>query len=58
MLEKERPHVVKTLEEIDQETALHQYDQRNVQDRRRAAVFYIDKGKALLYKTQSEDCSF
>ena len=41
----EKQLVTRTLAEIDLETALHEFDTVDNTKRRRAAVFYVDKGK-------------
>ena len=38
--------VMRALEEVDLDTALHQFDKKSEADRRRAAVFYVDKGNS------------
>ena len=40
----ERELVTRTLAEIDLDTALHEFDKVDTTKRRRAAVFYVDKG--------------
>merc|ERR1719342_998762 len=45
VMNREKVVVAKTLEEIDMDMALHEFDKTNNDNRRRAAVFYVDKGE-------------
>ena len=45
VMKREKVVVAKTLEEIDMDIALHEFDKTNNDNRRRAAVFYVDKGE-------------
>ena len=44
VLGQERRLVSRALQEVDQDLALHEYDQQDPARRRRAAVFYLDRG--------------
>jgi len=45
-LDSERPNVKKAVEEVDIDNLLHEFDKKDPAKRRRAAVFYVDKGKS------------
>ena len=44
ILAKEKKVVSKALEDVDVDNSLHEFDKTEARERRRAAVFYLDKG--------------
>ena len=45
ILATEKKVVTKAVEEVDIDNSLHEFDKKGAEGRRRAAVFYLDKGK-------------